>query len=415
MDDVGYVSSGRSALKVSKISAMANLFFAVFKGAAGLAIGSTALIADAIHSLTDVLGSIFVWVGIRVSEKPADETHPYGHFKAESLAEMAVGIIILLTSLYIIYEALNELINLSSPTFEYYALAVTALSALGTEFLARYKISAGRKSKSSALIAEGKHSRVDVLASFSVFMGLIFVKLGYWWADGLIAIVISVIILQIGLGVLKNSVDALMDRVDEQLDIQISEIVEGIDGVDRIEMIISRGTWRAKIIEVHFMVKPSTSSDIIDIIQKEIESRIRSNFPGVVSVIPVVKTLRDKMVFAIPSDEEGIKTREDFNSEYFTLVEIERENGELKKIVRVIRNPYMHAEKKKGFLISELLEKNGVTAVVVKKIGEGAKAHLRSKGISILMLEDDSVNGIVERVTNLKDVNLQIIENKKKI
>ncbi len=408
-----------SALKVSKVSAIVNLLFTIFKGAAGVSVGSTALIADAIHSLIDVIGSVFVWAGIRVSEKPADKTHPYGHFKAESLAEMAVGIIILLTSFYIIYEALNELIGLNSPIFEYYALAVAAISAIGNEFLARYKISVGRRSKSSALIAEGRHSRVDVLASFSVFMGLIFVRLGYWWADGLIAIIISVIIMQMGLEILKNSTDVLMDRVDEQLSFQISEIVEKIDGVDRVDMIAPRGTWRAKIIEVHFLVKPGISSDIIDLIQREIEERIRSSFPEVVSVIPVVKILKEKVVLAIPSDERGIKTREDFNSEYFTIVEIGNENGGYEKIIKVVRNPYAHAEKKKGFLISELLEKNDVTAVIAKKIGEGAKAHLRSKGISVLRLEDDDVDEVIKKVVkNLKNMSLQSIqsiEKKKKI
>ncbi|RLI77764.1 hypothetical protein DRP05_09335 [Archaeoglobales archaeon] len=196
-----------SAIKASKISTISNLFLTIFKGIAGIAVGSTALIADAIHSLVDVLGSILVWLGIRISEKPADESHPYGHFKAESLAEMAIGIIILISSILIIHEAVNELLSFSSPNFEYYALFVALFSALINEVLARYKISVGRETKSTALIAEGKHSRVDVLASFSVFLGFIFVKIGYWWADGVVAIVISVIILQIGFKIIKNSID----------------------------------------------------------------------------------------------------------------------------------------------------------------------------------------------------------------
>lgn len=117
-------SVGSDPVKVSKVSAFVNFLFTLFKGVAGISVGSTALIADAVHSLIDVIGSVFVWIGIRVSEKPADKTHPYGHFKAESLAEMAVGIIIVLSSFFIIYEALNELIGLMSPDFEYYALAV---------------------------------------------------------------------------------------------------------------------------------------------------------------------------------------------------------------------------------------------------------------------------------------------------
>ncbi|MBO8181574.1 MAG: cation diffusion facilitator family transporter [Archaeoglobus sp.] len=384
-----------SALRVSKVSAFVNLLLTLFKGVAGVSVGSTALIADAIHSLIDVFGSVFVWLGIRISEKPADETHPYGHFKAESLAELAVGIIIILSSFFIIYEALKELIAFKAPEFEYYALGVAAIATVTNELLARYKISAGKKFKSSALIAEGKHSRVDVLASFAVFLGFIFVKIGYWWADGLVAIIISVIILQIGFGILKDSTDTLMDKVDEQLDLQISEIVSRIEGVEKVELIASRGTWRAKIIEVHFCIKPGLPSDIIDLIQKEIEERIKSSFHEVVSVIPVVKVLREKVVLAIPTDDKG-RVKNDISSEFFTIVEFD---GEVEK--KVIENPYAHAEKKKGFLISELLEKHGVTAVVAKKIGEGARAHLRSKGINVLNLEGNTVEEVEKRAREL--------------
>lgn len=384
-----------SAIKASKVSTLSNLFLTIFKGVAGLAVGSTALIADAIHSLVDVLGSILVWLGIKISEKPADETHPYGHFKAESLAEMAVGIIIILSSILIIHEAVNELLSFSSPSFEYYALFVALFSALLNEVLARYKISVGKKAKSTALIAEGKHSRVDVLASFSVFLGFIFVKVGYWWADGVVAIAISVIILQIGFKIIKNSIDVLMDRVDEELDLQISEIVRSIQGVEKVELIASRGTWRTKIIEVHFAVKPGTTSDIINLIQEEIERTIKSRFSEVVSVIPVVRFLKGNIVVAIPSDVSGVKYVGDFNSEYFTIVEFDGSDVINRKIVK---NPHFKAEKRKGFLIAELLKKNNVSVVVTSKIGEGGKAHLRSKGISIVELDGENVDEIIEKI-----------------
>ena len=388
-----------SAVKASKISAISNLLLAIFKGIAGIAVGSTALIADSIHSLVDVFGSILVWIGIKIAEKPADKSHPYGHFKAESLAEMAVGAIIISSSILIIYEAVKELTNLLSPSFEYYALLVALFSAFFNEVLARYKISVGKATKSSALIAEGKHSRVDVLASFSVFLGFIFVKLGYWWADGVVAIVISVIIFQIGAKIMKNSIDVLMDRVDEELSLQISEIVKNIEGVEKVELIASRGTWRSKIIEVHFSVKPGTSSELIDLIQKDIERAIKSRFPEVVLVVPVVKFLREKLIIAIPSDVEGKKYTRDFNSQYYTIVELNEDLEILSK--KVIENLHFGVEKRKGLLVAELLEKNKVDVVIAGKIGEGGKAHLRSKGIKIVEADGNTVDEILSRLKDL--------------
>lgn len=237
---------------------------------------------------------------------------------------------------------------------------------------------------------------MDVLASFSVFLGFIFVKIGYWWADGVVAIVISVIILQIGFKIIKNSIDVLMDRVDEELDLQISEIVKNIQGVEKVELIASRGTWRTKIIEVHFAVKPGTTSDIINLIQEEIERTIKSRFPEVVLVIPVVRFLRGNVIVAIPSDANGVKYTGDFSSEYFTIIEFDENFRVINR--KIVENPHFKAEKRKGFLIAELLKKNNVSIVVTNKIGEGGKAHLRSKGISILKIDGERIDEVVDKL-----------------
>ncbi len=382
------------AIKASKVSVISNAFLTIIKLLAGIAVGSTALIADAAHSFVDILSSVFVWIGIKISEKPADKSHPYGHFKAESLAELAVGIIILISSVAIIDEAVKELLAFSSPVFEYFALLVTLVSAAINEVLARYKIAVGKKTKSIALIADGKHSRVDVLASLAVFFGFLFVKIGYWWADGVVAIVISVIILQVGFGILKSSINVLMDSVDEELAIQISEIVKRIKGIEDIELIATRGTWRAKIIEIHFVVRFGTPSEEVGRIQNEIEREIKSRFLDVVAVIPVVKFRRGKVVMAIPSDEKGVAYTGDFGSEYYVIVELDGDEVSGKK---VMKNPYTKAERRKGYLIAELLKRNNVNVVVAKKIGGGGRDHLKSKGIYLLEMDGDRVDEVIEK------------------
>ncbi len=383
------------AIKASKISVFSNVLLTILKFLAGIFVGSTALIADAIHSFVDILGSIFVWLGIKISEKPADKSHPYGHFKAESLAELAVGLVVILSSVAIIREALDELLSFSSPSFEYFALLVALISALANEGLARYKIAVGKKERSIALIAEGKHSRVDVLASLSVFFGFLFVKLGYWWADGIVAIIISALILQIGLSIIKSSIDVLMDSVDEELALQITEIVKRIEGVEEIELIATRGTWKAKIIEIHFAIRMGASSEEIERIQKEIENEIKSRFLDVISVIPVVRFKRENVVIAIPSDKEGEKYTKDFGSKYYTIIEFDKDFRILSK--KTVENPYLSAEKRKGYLIAEFLKRNHVNVVIAKKIGEGGKDHLRSKGISLIELDGEKIEEVVDK------------------
>ena len=378
------------AIRAGKISVIFNLLFSILKGISGFFAGSIALLADALHSLIDVFGSLLVWAGIKIASKPADSEHPYGHFKAESLAELGVGITIILSSMLIVKEAFEKLFDVSSIGFEYYAALIALFSALGNEMLARYKISTGRKTKSSALIAEGKHSRADVLSSLSVFAGLIFVKMGYKWADPIIAIAISVMILRMGFRILRDSADSLLDRTDKELSEEISKIVQNIEGIESVKKVTTRGTMKSKIVEIEFNLKPWISAETIEKLQKLISSSIKSKFPDVYMVISVARFLVEKYRIAVPS--KGEEFAGDFGkAAKFTVFDL---NGEITG-KKTIPNPYMSEEKRRGQLISEMLRKEGVNVVAVKKIGEGGKAHLKSKGISIEYVSGEKVEDII--------------------
>ncbi|RLI85365.1 MAG: cation diffusion facilitator family transporter [Archaeoglobales archaeon] len=374
-------------LRAGKISAVANVFLTIVKVFAGVFVNSTALIADGIHSLIDILGSVLVWMGIKISRKPPDELHPYGHIKAESLAELSVGLIIVFSSLAIMHEAILSLIERSIPEFEFYALGVALLSAVVNEILARYKIRVGLETKSSSLIAEGKHSRVDVLSSLSVFVGLTFVRFGYWWLDPIVAIVISVLILQTGLGILKNSIDSLMDKVDLEMIVKIRFIVERVEGVEGVEFVGVRGTWKAKIVEVQISVNPGMSAETIDVVEREIEERIRHAIPEVVRIVVVTKVKR-QIVVAIPEDGYGFYTGE-IDSPYFTIANISKEE------TYRVENPHYGAERMKGFLIAEFLKDHNVNVLIVNRIGEGARSHLKSKGIIVRFGEGERVEDVL--------------------
>jgi len=375
------------AIRAGKISVVANVVLTIVKGIAGILAGSTALIADALHSLVDVLGSALVWIGIKIAQKPPDKAHPYGHFKAESLAELGVGAIIIFTSLSILIEAVNSLTSGVKPSFEIYALVVALSSAMVNEALARYKIAVGVRTKSSSLIAEGKHSRTDVISSSSVVLGFILVYLGYWWADAVVAIAISILILQMGGGILKNAIDVLMDKVDEELSMRIGKVIEGIEGIKSVDFVAVRGTWRSKIVEVHFTVSPEIGAEQIDEIIGKIEG-LKDSFSGIVRIIPVVKISKDIRRIAIPVDEKDSYIG-DLNARFFKIVDLKI--GKSWKI----QNEFWNAQKMKGYLIAELLSKNKVDAILIRRIGEGAKNHLRSRGIAIRF---------VESLDNLDDV-----------
>ena len=390
------------AIKAGKISVLANVVLTIVKGVAGVAANSTALVADAIHSLIDILSSALVWIGIKIADRPPDEEHPYGHFKAESLAELGVGAVILATALLIMYDAVHELISGKAPEFETYALAAALFSAVVNEVLARYKIHVGMKTKSSSLIAEGKHSRTDVIASLAVVVGFLLVYFGYWWADAVVAMAISVLIMQIGGEILKNAIDVLMDRVDAETAFRITSYVEGIRGIEKVDFVGVRGTWRNKIVEVHFTVSPGTSAEEIEAIIKRIED-IKKEMPEIRSIIPVVRVSRSVRKVAIPVDEEGNYTG-DLNAPYFEIFDIKK-----KSRVKIV-NEYSKAERRKGYLIAEMLKHAGVDCVVLSRVGEGAKSHLKNMGIVVKHVEVSEDLG-VEDIVKLVEEDIKTNES----
>ncbi len=376
------------AIKAGKVSIVANVILTIVKGIAGIAANSTALIADSLHSMVDILSSAAVWIGIKIAETPPDKEHPYGHFKAESLAELAVGIAIIFTAILIMYDAVNELISGRSPEFEIYALAAAVFSAVVNEALARYKISVGVRTKSSSLIAEGKHSRTDVIASVAVVLGFLLVYIGYWWADAVVAMGIAVLILEIGGEILKNAIDVLMDRLDPEFAFKVTSYVEGIRGVESVNFVGVRGTWRHKIVEVHFTVSPGSSAEDIEAIIKRIED-IKKEIPEIKEIIPVVRVSKKISKVAIPVDENGNYTG-DLNAPFFEIRDLKK--GTKMKIV----NEYREAERRKGYLIAEMLKNVGVDCIVLSKVGEGAKSHFKNAGITVKLSEEKDIEKIIK-------------------
>jgi cation diffusion facilitator family transporter len=158
----------------------------------------------------DVFSSLISFFGIKISKKPADKEHPYGHFKFEVLAGFLITLILLGTGLGIIFEAYQKFKNPSLIKIPILALSVMIFSAIINEIMARLKIYFGKKENSVALISDGVHSRVDVFTSLAVFAGLILNK--YWiFTDSVLAFLIGLYIIKESFSIGKEAIDSLLD------------------------------------------------------------------------------------------------------------------------------------------------------------------------------------------------------------
>jgi cation diffusion facilitator family transporter len=196
--------------KIAKISILANVVLAGGKISAGILSNSASVLAEGIHSLMDVFSSLISFFGIKISKKPADKEHPYGHFKFEVLAGFLITLILFGTGLAIIYEAYQKFKNPSLIKIPILALSVMIFSALINETMSRLKTYFGKKENSVALISDGVHSRVDVFASLAVFAGLILNK--YWiYTDSVLAFLIGFYIVKESFSIGKEAIDSLLD------------------------------------------------------------------------------------------------------------------------------------------------------------------------------------------------------------
>lgn len=208
-------SHNHRAEKFSWISILGNALLFVLKLWAGIISGSVTLIADAWHTLSDSLSSVIVLVALRVARKPPDEEHPFGHGRSETIASVIVGSMLAFIAFHFLIESVNRLVTTQSATYGSLAIWVTVVSIVIKEVMARFSISIGKKTGSSALEADGWHHRSDALSSVLVLVGIL-VSGSFWWVDGVMGVLISVFIGYVAVQVLNGAISALLGKNPEE-------------------------------------------------------------------------------------------------------------------------------------------------------------------------------------------------------
>jgi len=225
---------------VAAISIFASAAMAAAKFVVGIAIGSLALISEALHSSVDLVATVITWLVVRVSDKPADDEHHYGHGKIESLS--ALGVIAMLYVLaggilVAAYARLHE--GTPPPSLSAIPFVVLVIDISVNFWRAWALHRAARATKSQALAADALHFASDVFGSFAVIIGLALSALGYWWGDAAAAIGVAVMISLLGLRLGRSTVETLLDRAPEgaaEKAIDAIRSVPGVVGVERLRV-----------------------------------------------------------------------------------------------------------------------------------------------------------------------------------
>lgn len=196
--------------KIAILSLMVNASLAGGKIAVGLFSGSAAVLAAGADSFVDIFSSAVSYIGIKMSGKPADSEHPYGHYKFEVFGGFIITMVILLTGIGIIYDAVMGFFEPHEIRTGYLAFGTMIASTLVNEVMARAKIFYGKKENSVSLLSDGAHSRIDVYTSLAVLVGLFLTK--YWaYADSFLAILMGLYIIKEAFIIGKDAAGSLLD------------------------------------------------------------------------------------------------------------------------------------------------------------------------------------------------------------
>jgi cation diffusion facilitator family transporter len=240
--------------------------------------GSVGLLGDAIHNLSDVSTSAVVFLGFRLSRRPATEQYPYGLERAEDLAGIGIAVVIWASAAFAGYESIRKLIGHGPTTHLAAGIAGAIIGIAGNVAVARYKLTVGRRINSATLVVDARHSWLDALSSAGALAGLIAVAAGQPWGDPVAGLAITAVICHVGYEVTGDVVRRLADGVDPSVITTAEAAAGSVPGV-RHAHARARWTGRTLRVEIEGWVDPGLPARDADAIGRHVASAIAQQLP----------------------------------------------------------------------------------------------------------------------------------------
>lgn len=264
--------------RIALTSVAAAVFITVLKLVVGLETNSLGLLSEAAHSGLDFLAALLTYVAVRVSSRPPDREHQYGHGKIENLSAFIETLLLVLTCSWIIWEAVDRLVEGTSHVeTSVWSFVVIAISIVVDISRARALRRVAKKYNSQALEADALHFSSDVWSSLVVLSGLVFVSLGYPWVDAVAALLVALLVLFVSYRLGRRTVDALMDRVPDGLYEQVMEAVRGVEGVEDVQNIRIRPSGAKVFVDTTVAIRRTTpfarAHEIMDAVERAVDAR----------------------------------------------------------------------------------------------------------------------------------------------
>jgi cation diffusion facilitator family transporter len=275
--------------RVALLSVISNSFLVIFKLIVGMLIGSVAVISEAIHSGMDLVASFIAMISVKTSNVPADDRHPFGHGKAESISGLVEALLIFAAAFWIIVEAIKKFGNSQSMEFAGWGVAIMLISAVLNMIVSHQLFKVGREADSLALQADAWHLRTDVYTSAGVMVSLAVIWLSHkffpepdiHWLDPIAALFVAVLILRAAYDLTSQSIRDLMDsQLPEDDEKWIRDVIIGYHPtIHGFHQLRTRKAGHLRFIEFHIKVDPQMTVISSHDITRTLKQHIREKFP----------------------------------------------------------------------------------------------------------------------------------------
>jgi len=385
--------------KASINSALVSLMLAVGKAVIGLMSGSLALIGSALDSFSDLVVMLASWFGLRISQRDPSKKFPYGYYKAESITALFVSLFILYAAASLLVQGYSRVLSVPEISMPAWAASMAILSIMGSAFLYRYLSRTGEETNSQLLLASSKERLVDVASSSAVLLAILLTYYRIPYAEGIVTMAISLLILRVGLVSVKDTVFSLMDvSPSKSLERKMSRAIRSVKGVEGIKDLKLRKSGPFIFGEVKVMVRKSANVERAHDIADKVEDHIKKGIPQVDHFTVHIEPYRaSKRTLAVPVTKKlgmGSPVMPKFGrANYFAFLDIVK--GKTMG-VSFRKNPHKGKAMKAGLAAANFVVENGADATVTSELGEVSFHTLRDHLVEVYYFRGGTLKEAVD-------------------
>ncbi len=282
---------------ISYVGIFVNLLLTIARFVFGIIGNSTALFADGFNSLSDIFAGFVVYISFKISKKPQDKEHPYGHAKAEMIATFIVSLILLGFTFSVIAVSFYKIYFSEYEKPAFYTLVIALGTVIVKEVLYKWTLKWGKLLRSTGLIATAYDHRSDVIASIAVVIGILFARIGYTYMDPVAGFVVSIFIFRLAIKLIKESVGNLMDESPPySVTEKIKRVINSTNGVENITELKIRKSGPYIYIDVEIEIDPMITVKMAHDIAEHVKERLISSNAYINDVMVHVNPYEKKMI-----------------------------------------------------------------------------------------------------------------------